>query len=288
MNYFLRNLNKLLKNFLPSNIKIHPSGILKTRTPSGNQILFATNQTNYVTKLIFWEGGLGNFEYSKIFLAMAPQIESFIDVGANIGYYSLLMAAENPKAKVIAFEPASGPLFYLQKNVSLNNFHNIKTENLALSNNAGTLLFNEIQNEKYKYLIHNLGGQSSMGSNYKKLNVKKSNVFSITLDEYVANEKLNSVDLIKLDTEGTEDRILAKASQVINKFQPIIICETLFNVIESRLEEIFNKYGYEFYNFKGGRLEKVETLYRSEDNGVRDCFFVPPSKYHLIEKFVIK
>ena len=68
--------------------------------------------------------------------------------------------------------------------------------------------------------------------------------------------------------------------------KPIIICETLFNTIEPELESIFKLYGYDFYNHTESGLEKVTSIIREKDNGVRNCFFVHPSKYHLIEEFI--
>ncbi len=50
-----------------------------------------------------------------------------------------------------------------------------------------------------------------------------------------------------MDTEGTENLILEKSDYVLREMKPIIICETLFNTIESELERIMRSYGYEFY-----------------------------------------
>ncbi len=89
-----------------------------------------------------------------------------------------------------------------------------------------------------------------------------------------------------MDTEGTEHLILEHSHSVLEKFKPIIICETLFDTIESDLEIIFRKYGYEFYNHTENGLEKVDSIIRKEDNGVRNCFFVHPSKFSQIKEFV--
>ena len=86
-------------------------------------------------------------------------------------------------------------------------------------------------------------------------------------------EQPDTVDLIKLDTEGTEHLILRGAEELLHRHQPILICETLFNVIEGDLERIMKQYNYRFFNYMDGRLYETDTLIRKADNGVRDCFF---------------
>jgi len=286
VNYFLRNTIKSFRGVLTFLPQLPPSGRLCVSV--GNEkIQMFTNQTNYVTHLLFWNGGLRGFEYAELFAALAPKINVFMDIGANIGLYSLIAAKINPKMNIVGFEPASGPLYFYKKNVSRNNFSNIKVEAIALSEKSGTIDFYEISNPKYKYLKHNLAGENNAGSKSKGRNYVKITVNTETLDNYVSRN-FKEVDLIKIDTEGTEHYILQNADNVLSKMQPIIICETLYNVIESDLEQIMRKYGYEFYNHIPQGLKKVDTIVRDNDNGVRNCFFVHPNKTHLIEAFIIR
>jgi len=103
----------------------------------------------------------------------------------------------------------------------------------------------------------------------------------------VKEKQLKRVDLIKLDTEGNEDLILTYADEVIKKFRPIIICETLFNTIEESLENIMTQYNYGFYNHTEKGLVKVSSIKREFDNGIRNCFFVPKEKEELIKDYLI-
>lgn len=287
VNIVLRTLNKWLLPVLPPKIKLPPSGIVKIRNQEGHIMKFKTNQTNYLTKLIFWEGGYERFEYTGIFIKLIKKVGSFYDIGANIGYYSLLAAMENKEIKVVGFEPATGPLFYFRENVRINNYTNIKVESLALSHKEGEIEFYEIRNKKYKYLEHNLAGESNAGSNTTGRNFVVNKVKTSTLDNYVKANQVNTIDLIKMDTEGTENLILEKAGVVLREMKPIIICETLFNTIEPELEIIMKSYGYEFYNHLETGLQKQDSIIRKENNGVSNCFFVHPSKFHLIEEFVV-
>lgn len=281
INPILLWVNKLFSSV--TKIQLPPSGIIQIETHESFSFKMATNQTSYVTKLVYWNGA-NSFEYTAIFKKLITTCNVFIDIGANTGYYSLMASVVNKEIEVHAFEPAQGPLHYLKRNVALNNLEKkISVHPIALSEKSGSVNFYEVRNRKYSYLPHNLGG---VGSLMKDESKSAYSVNVETLDTFANERSLSSVDLIKIDTEGTEYLILEGAEETIKKFQPIIICETLFNKIEDKLEGIMKNHGYLFFNYKDGELNEMNTLSREFDNGVKDCFFVPPGKFHLIKEFV--
>lgn len=285
INIFLRKINKVLLPILPRKIKIPPSGIIKLSNKTGNKISLKTNQTSYLTYTLYWDGYL-NFEYTDIFIELIKKVDSFFDIGANIGYYSLLAAMENPSIKVVAFEPAKGPLHYLNQNVSLNKFNNITVEDSALSHITGEIDFYEIYNKKYTYLKHNLSGESNAGSKTTGRSFSCSTVNTTTFDKYIKEKKITHIDLVKIDTEGTEYLILKNSNLVLETIKPIVICETLFNVIEDDLEKLMKSHDYLFFNHTPRGLLQVDTITREHDDGIRNCFFVPSNKVDLIEPFI--
>ena len=278
-------MNYLFNRVFNTKIKLPPSGKMVISTGSGN-IYLLTNQTSYLTQLLFWKG-YKNFEYSDIFEKLSKDVDSFFDIGSNIGYYSILAAKSNPKIKVFAFEPAVGPYHYLKENIQLNRMEEqIKFFKLALSNKNGSLTFYEVANKKYSYLKYNLAGEGNAGTKKTSRNFITNEVKTLTLDNFIEANEISNIDLIKLDTEGTEIEILKSGSKCIDAFKPIIICETLYDVIEAELEDFFKTKNYSFYNHVRDKLIKVETIKRSKDDGVRNCFFVPDSKKHLIENYL--
>lgn len=284
-------INKMLllilypfRPILPKALRLPPSGRISLKI-QGQNIAIHTNQTSYLTQLVFWNG-YSNFEYTPIFIDLCKKIDSFWDIGANIGYYSLIASAVNPKMSIVAFEPAPEPLHYLRMNVH-SNTNAIQIAPVALSDKAGQIDFYEIKNKKYTYLKYNLGGEGNEGSKTEGRNFSKTKVEATTADSYLRSYT-GKVDLIKIDTEGTEHLILQNADHLIKRDQPIIICETLFDKIEAELEAVMLKHGYEFYNHIERGLQKTETLIRKTDNGVLNCFFVPPGKRFLIEPYLVK
>lgn len=284
LNCFIRNIIKPFKKWLPKALRISPSGTIKIRS-EGGIVKIATNQTNYVTNLIFWEG-YKQFEYTKIFCELIKDISCFYDVGANIGYYSLLAARINPDIFIRSFEAATGPLYYLRRNIGLNKFHNISVEPVALSNTNGEIKFIQHINPKYHYIKHSLGGKGRIGSQESNNSDSVNKVKSMTLDDFVISVGDKNIDLIKIDTEGTEDLILSKSQAVISQMKPIIICETLYNRIESRIEELVAPHDYLFFNHYPNGLHRVDTLKRKWDDGVRNCFLVHPSRVELITDYI--
>lgn len=286
-NFFLRWVNKALSPLLPDSVKIPPSGTITVDTGQTGFKL-STNQTSYLTQRLFWHG-MSSFEYSTLFTVLIKKVDTFVDAGANIGYYSLLACAENRNIRVFSFEPAEGAFTYLGKNVALNRMNDrITAEKLALGDSGGELTFQEIENDKYRFTSHVLSGESHASTKVTPRKTRSYRVEATTLDAYCDRHQVGAVDLIKIDTEGSESSILTGAEGVISRHRPVIICEILFDFREKQIESILKRHGYEFYFFRDQALVKKDTIIRSADDGVRDCFFVHPDNSFMIEEFIQK
>jgi len=265
---------------------INPSGTISLKVLDQN-LKIKTNQTSYISSQLYWDG-TKNYEYSSIFFELIKKINCFVDIGANIGYYSTSAALINKEIKIYAIEPSVSVIKYLKQNIEINGLENqIKTFQIALSDSENQIDFFELYNPKYPN-IDNLSGEHNSGT--KKIsNTNKYKVNSISFDAFCSKEKIEKIDLIKIDTEGYEAVILEHSQQVIERDKPIIICETLFNKIEPQLEKLMLNQGYKLFNhIDNFGLKEVTTIIRTKDNGVRNCFFVHPSKINLIEEFIIK
>lgn len=284
INMVLRNLNRLLSPILPPSLRLPPSGVLRVRLKNA-EFKFHTNQTNYTSQILFWKGVYA-MEYTSIFEQLIKKCHCFYDIGAHAGYYSLIAAVQNPSIRVVAFEPASGPFYYLNQNILANGLSDkIHPFQIAIGDTSGEAEFLEATHHKYKYLKYNLLAIGNLKEEKPDRSMKKVNVPVMTLDRFISDYQEPFPDILKMDTEGTEDTILNHAIDVLQN-KPIIICETLFNKIEDRLEKIMGNNGYHFFNHKNGKLYQVKSIVRKKDDGVRDCFFVHPDKKYLIEPFI--
>jgi len=136
-----------------------------------------------------------------------------VDVGANIGYYTVLLADKVGKnGKVYAFEPDIINFEILEKNIKANNLENVVAINVAVgSKNETKILYKSEEN---------LGDHKLYNDQFLMSNVQKTKI--IKLDEYLINQK---VDLLKIDTQGWEPAVIEGTKKTIEKYKPIIFFE---------------------------------------------------------------
>ncbi|MGF1563791.1 MAG: FkbM family methyltransferase [Flavobacteriales bacterium] len=286
INPILLRINRALRNALGIGVMLPPSGKITLRPEGIKPFVLYTNQSNYVTHLLFWKG-YRNFEYSTIFIDLMKGVDVFFDVGANIGYYALLGASANPKARITAFEPSSGPLHYLKKNTEANRPSLVSVAPMALAARSEKLRFFENKNTKYTYLRHNLAGEGNSGSKTSASAFRETTVDGITLGDYLKAHPTDKLDLIKIDTEGNEHHILGAAIETLEIYRPIVICETLYNSNEAELEQLFKGLNYCMFRHVNSGLQETQSLARKHDDGIRNCFFVPSEKRSLIAAYEV-
>jgi FkbM family methyltransferase len=152
----------------------------------------------------------------KLIKKLLPVGGTFVDVGANIGIYTCVMANHlGSTGSVIAFEPMAENLAPLYQNIALNQLKNIEVQELALSNCPGSLNLyvpdSHQQGSSGCTQVWNPGDWVSVGTTPVT-----------TLDLIFQKERL---DFIKIDTQGHELEILEGAKSTIDRFQPFIFCE---------------------------------------------------------------
>lgn len=136
---------------------------------------------------------------------------NIIDIGAAIGEYSLYAANKYPKSKIYSFEPFPESFDLLKKNIKLNNLNNqIYPFNKAVSDNSnGEILsiskFGNQDNSTHKVF----------GGLYKS----SINVSSTTINEILLKNNLDKVEILKLDCEGAEWKILFCSDKILNRIR---------------------------------------------------------------------
>jgi FkbM family methyltransferase len=144
-----------------------------------------------------------------------------VDIGAHFGFFSILSAylTEN-KGKVIAIEPSSETVRLLKQNT--NRWKQIEIKQLAVGESDGEIAFYEFPLLYSEYNSYQTS-QYSTQNWFKALKSKPVNVQLATLDSL----KLSDVRLIKIDAEGSEDKVISGAHFLLTEQQPIVIMEYL-------------------------------------------------------------
>ncbi len=88
-------------------------------------VSFCADLQQLISRTIFFYGFYEQ-NVTSLFLALLPDSGILIDVGAHIGYWTLLAASNCPGMRIISFEPAQNTFQLLERNVRLNGFKNIK------------------------------------------------------------------------------------------------------------------------------------------------------------------
>lgn len=141
---------------------------------------------------------------------------SFLDIGANVGKYSVIMGNKlRGVGKVFSFEPELSNLNSLKKNIELNKLNNVSIVPMACSKERGRLEFYIDKN--------NSGGHSLVKKTNQKIFVETDK-----LDSIVKSNKITEIKLIKIDVEGAEMDVLLGAKKILKKYKPKIIFETDF------------------------------------------------------------
>ena len=157
--------------------------------------------------------GWNEREEAARFLSLAKAGMTVFDVGANVGFYSLLLAARvGPTGSVHSFEPTPRVAGALRTNVQLNDFAQVKVNQIAMSDSCGTTAF----------YVHDDDVLSSFGG----VSQTAIDVATLTIDAYLEQNGIRHVDLIKIDVEGAEVRVLRGASRLLSAPDaPIIMIE---------------------------------------------------------------
>lgn len=209
------------------------------------------------------------FELSRFELLknLVPKGGTFIDVGANIGLYSCIMANHVGSAgSIIAFEPMPASIKQLRRNINLNKLNNIVVEPVALSNHVGEL-------NLYVPSLEYTEGSSSAAQVWNPGNWKNIGTVPVnTLDSLFQGKQL---DFIKIDIQGSELEALEGASKIIGSFQPIILCEIDKRHITDVLE-LVKSWNYKiFVETNNGDLSNVDSAQFLETG---DYFLIPSQK----------
>jgi FkbM family methyltransferase len=171
-----------------------------------------------------------NKEYEFKSVSDSPFI---LDCGSHIGLSIIYFVLKYPNAKIIGFEPNLVNFEILKKNIKKNKLKNVKIINSAVNDYNGKA-------KLYSYKYEGTPWTWGDGINYDQWGDAEEETESVVdvvkLSEYVVNK----VDLIKIDIEGSEQKVLSEIKDKLNLVEEILLeyHGTKFNQTENRLDLI--------------------------------------------------
>jgi FkbM family methyltransferase len=196
--------------------------------------------------------------------SLAKQSRTIIDIGGNIGQMALFFSQY--AAKVYTFEPIPAIAQRLNQNIKLNHLENkIILSEVALSNAKGNIKFGMPPTK-------NRGTGSTILTEGNKKNIIE--VDTITLDEFIEQNSISDIDLIKMDIEGAELFALQGMTKLLSsEKKPILILEmtismmTIAGYSPKDLLDFLKIYGYGCYEFsKKGLQGPLHNVYPISEN----------------------
>ncbi len=178
---------------------------------------------------------------------------TFIDAGANIGLYTLFASKKvGEQGIVVAIEPSSREFQRLKINVEMNALSNVRLVQVAVSHcpRQARLLVAAEEHSGHNTL-GNFGYESVVQESEEWVRVER-------LDDIAKQERLDRIDVIKMDIEGAELFALQGATDTLAQFHPIVLLELSDRTLghqECRSEQIWEfltEGGYRIYTFDRG------------------------------------
>jgi FkbM family methyltransferase len=177
------------------------------------------------------------------------------DIGANIGYYTLIFSKlAGPTGWIHSFEPSKREFFLLAENIKLNFLNNVYINQFAVSDFPGIIEMSVFDDPAY-------GAYNTIGlpthQRVENQIFRKEAVRSITLDEYYAAYSVQKPSILKIDVEGAEMNVLKGGKKLLScDDSPILvieICEDTLKgmeIIPDQVLELLRIYSYILFSIR--------------------------------------
>jgi FkbM family methyltransferase len=202
---------------------------------------------------------------------LAPN-DVFLDVGANVGVMSLVASRwVGPGGRVYAFEPSDREARRLEAHIALNAASNITIVQAAVAAAGGEAVL-RVADAPY-------AGLNTLGSRFAYDGigtVREQRVSTVTLDDFVAGERLERVAVIKLDIEGAEGAALEGGGEVLRTQRPALVMEIVPRALEANgssaatIDQRLRQHDYRCFTIDDatGALVGVASLASAEGENV--------------------
>lgn len=249
-------------------------GAASVEAPTGVAFAIRSPGHHEITNRLFW-GGVFGYESAtaRVLYDVFQGSAFFLDVGANVGYFSCLALAANPNILVAAFEPMPRNFATLSSNL-MASFPEalVVPMRLALSDRSGTV---EMQHAGDRVQVRSAIARDSASDL-----PCRSLVQTARYDD-VRSAFNRTVDVVKIDVEGSEDLVLAGMRDTIAMDQPIVCVEVLSDVAGEGVRDALHGYTPFAITNTGLRAVVGDWRRRTEE---RNFLWVPEPRMAMISR----
>ncbi len=166
----------------------------------------------------------------------------FYDVGANLGFFSLLAAhiVGLDEGRVYAFEAAPDNAQAIRVNAALNAIDNVEVLSVAVSDHAGRGHLQVVDDQSWSKLVEY--GEHPFTERVIEVEL-------VAIDELLRDGRLSAPDVVKIDVEGAELAVLRGMTDTIARHHPAIICE--LHDTHAEFVAFMDACGYRLINLEG-------------------------------------
>ena len=166
--------------------------------------------------------GKGLSKEEQLYASMDLTGKTILEAGAHIGYYTMFFAEKIGNGVIYAFEPNLNSFYFLNKNIKANGLTNVSLYNLGLSNKKTESLYMADKYNSAKGTFKKERHDEILS--YSVINISQK-IQLTTIDDFVTEKKLSTVDFVKIDTEGFEPEIIEGMTGTMKAFRPLIYFE---------------------------------------------------------------
>jgi FkbM family methyltransferase len=230
-------------------------------------ITMKVDKTSYMGGSIYWSGFHHVNEIVFLNNFLQPNMV-LVDIGANQGEFSLFAASKLTEGKVISFEPVSKQHGMLTENITLNSFKNIIVNNYGLSDQVASLPIYTSLNEDLHSGIHE--GLSTLFATGDRVDLEET--IDLKIFDIEFENKLEKIDFIKIDIEGSELFALKGMRNHLSRFKPMILIELnddtfgAANYTVKDVTDYLEEFGYQAYTLFRGKITKHEGAFSTWGN----------------------
>ena len=236
---------------------------------------------------------LGEYEpaFTQVFLALARKSTHFLDVGANIGFFTLLAAKQMTEGRIWSVEPDPTNVRILRANIALNGLEDIvNVSHAAASDTDGEVYFSSLGYDANNGARFTAKDEDVLLARSLPDSPAPTKVRALAADTLLRDQ---SIDLVKIDVEGHEPSVFAGMHRILKEDRPIILSEfapgTIQHISKVDPSEYLNSLSLHKYVFAviehdgqvtaaGSSTEDVLSRYAAEGEHHIDLILLPEEK----------